>query len=111
MDELLKDLEELTLEIAEKLQELEFEDLLEFVDQREELLTQLREADNGQQPLAGYQDRIRRLLSHDDAILARMLELKNEASAGLAKIEQGKRQKNRYESAYAADSYFFDQRK
>jgi hypothetical protein len=111
MDKWVAELEELTSGIAARLLEADYEELAQFVDKRDLIIGQLQSQVELGASLAGYKPRLQAILAHDQAIMARMFELKNEAADGLAKLDQGKRQKNAYETAYAPDSYFFDKKK
>lgn len=102
----LKYLQEYTEQLAQQLYKVEYEQLEELVDLREEVLNGIQDGELTEED----RSRIQVLLSFDGPILSRMVELKDEASMALLKINQSRSQKNAYEQTSLQGSYFIDKR-
>ncbi|MGK9252690.1 MULTISPECIES: hypothetical protein [Paenibacillus] len=102
----LKYLQEYTEQLAQQLYKVEYEQLEELVDLREEVLNGIQDGELTEKD----RSRIQVLLSFDGQILSRMVELKEEASMALLKINQSRFQKNAYEQTSVQGSYFIDKR-
>lgn len=111
MDELITELERLTAGMADSLDQADDQAFSAFVDERQAIIDQLQEQALPPQQAAKYRERVMRLLEHDDHIISRMQQLKDEASEQLAKLKQGREQRQVYEAAYTPDSIFFDRKK
>ncbi|WP_248929447.1 hypothetical protein [Paenibacillus hamazuiensis] len=111
MDELVKELEELTLAFVAKLETAAEEEIVQFVEAREAIVSRMKQSEYSSEELEKLGQRIQSVLSYDDSIKARMMTLKSEASAGLMKFDQARMQKNAYEANYAWESAFVDKRK
>lgn len=104
--EYLDRLYDLTLEVINRLDVINYEDMASFVDQREFLVNnmkadciKLNETDKV---------KVEQLLKYDQMLNNKMLLLKNEAASWLNKRETIRVQKDAYSSNYAPDSLFFD---
>lgn len=88
---------------------MEYEQLASFVEDRQLIIDELQSMNqryNDQQKLV-----IQGILQHDEAIVRRMQQLRDEAKIGIDKIERARVHNNAYEQPYAQESYFFDKKK
>ncbi|CAN7153508.1 flagellar protein FliT [Paenibacillus sp. LjRoot153] len=109
MDKLLQSLKRITQGIIVELDQKDYEQLGSFVEERQIIIDQLQSMNqsfNDQQKLV-----IKDILQHDDVIVRRMQQLKDEAKSGIDKIERARVHNNAYEQPYAQESYFFDKKK
>jgi hypothetical protein len=104
-------LEELTRDILEKLTRVNYEELADFVEQREKLTAELIESFRQSPPVAEEQLKLRSLLAYDQQLCGRMDVLKLEASHWLLNRNQAKMQRSAYETGYTPDSFLMDRRK
>ncbi|WNQ11607.1 flagellar protein FliT [Paenibacillus aurantius] len=111
MDKHILELDRLTDAIMANLASCEYEELEAFVHRRGELISLLLQKNYSADQLTLYHPIIAGILEKDTAIRERMSRLKQEAEQGMAKLTSARMQKNAYESAYASDSVFFNQRK
>lgn len=113
MDKLIIELEELTQRGLLELDSMEYEQVIVFMEQRTLIVDELQ----GQIPSIRdrilYRGRIQAILSHDQAFLLRMNELKQEATLQLTKLDKSRIQRNAYDmdSAYDVVSVLFDKKK
>ncbi|GGF91369.1 flagellar protein FliT [Paenibacillus abyssi] len=116
MDKLIASLIAMTREAANHANELDDAQLAQFVEEREQLVKQLKQLtvhlpEDAPERLR-YREDMKQLGEWDAIIAGRMLALKDEAVDQMGKINVVRKQKNAYDSGYAAaDSYYFDQRK
>lgn len=109
MDKLLQTLQRITHEIIIELDQMEYEQLASFVEDRQLIIDELQSMNQrytDQQKLV-----IQVILQHDEAIVRRMQQLRDEAKIGIDKIERARVHNNAYEQPYAQESYFFDKKK
>ncbi|NDI36511.1 flagellar protein FliT [Chengkuizengella sediminis] len=111
MDKLIPQLEELTKQTFEQLNSMSYEQLEQFVQNREKIINQIKNIKITDEHKQKYQQMIQNITKYDKQILEKMKKLKNEASQELHKIQSGKKQKTAYQNAYTADSVFFDRKK
>lgn len=107
----LDDLLESASRLMDRLGEAEFEELVAFVEQREQFVDQLRANPLSEEERRQLADDVHKLLSFDEAIVDRMLALKDEAASGLVRLKGARTQKTAYDQVYSPDSLFFDKRK
>ena len=110
MHNLLLQLKQLTVEMMDKLDRATAEDFVQFVEKREIYIQKVREMEPEQADREKYAQLVKEILQYDQPIMARMNELKQEASAELIKIGQSRVQKQAYNMNYAAESAFIDRR-
>lgn len=111
MDNLIQELEKLCVAIMSRIEEVPYEDLLEYTEKRQPVLDEIamRISEN---PLTPVQKQcIQNILQYDLEIKSRMLDYKLEASNWLRQRDAVKAQRNAYESSYSFDSLIMDQRK
>lgn len=118
MDKALLRLKELSAKIAPRLAEATMDEILDFIQEREELIDQLKDSYspdlNADDRKAGdhpYRSLVEEIGRYDEPIMARMMELKQEAIEGLARFDQSRMQRNAYEAAYSTESAFIDRRR
>lgn len=111
MDNLVLKLKHLTDKLVETLNKASYEEIEEFVQQREEIMTQLQTQKFTSSELDKNRETMKQILQHDQIILARMTVLKEEASQSINKISSGKIQKNAYDKSYSIDGVYFDKKK
>lgn len=110
MDKLIEQLEIWTEHLLANLDSLGYEELLDHISQRQTIVDQLEAAAVPKHDLQRYHDRIGRLMEHDDTIIQYLQGLKKEASDGLLRLNTGRKQKSSYDTDFAVDGIFFDQR-
>ncbi|MDF2667948.1 MAG: hypothetical protein K0R67_254 [Paenibacillus sp.] len=113
----LNELEKLTLNTLENLQEMTDEQLLFFVEERGRILESIKQTGsddpNGEQK--GFdqntRNRIQQLLQYDGMIQMRMQAMLTEYGLTFSKVQAAKKQKTAYDLEYTPDSLFFDKKK
>lgn len=111
MDELIRELDQLTQEMLDRLPDAVYEELEDFVEERQILVDSIAEKVAICPASAAQMREIERILGHDAALLARMNALRLEAQDFLQKRSQAKIQRSAYESAYTPDSFLMDRKK
>lgn len=111
MDELIQRLNELTLDITERLEAATYEELEAFVEDRQELVDSIAVQSAICRATPAQKQEIHRILDQDNIILDRMNALRVEAQDWLQKRNQAKVQRNAYEAAYTPESFLMDRRK
>lgn len=110
MDKLISDLEELTQGILPRLQYASYEEMSNFVEERQPIIDQLKESIDTQTLSSSLRERLNAVLQLDTVLLGRMQALKEEAANWLLQRGQAKAQRSVYETSYAADSILMDRR-
>lgn len=111
MDELIHSLDMLTREMMDGLQEVTYEELEDFVEERQKLVDSITQEVEICPATPAQKQEINRILSHDNELLDRMNALRQEAQNFLTKRGQAKVQRNAYETAYTPDSFLMDRKK
>ncbi|WP_313639234.1 flagellar protein FliT [Paenibacillus sp.] len=111
MDELILSLDQLTRGIVDHLQEISYEELEFFVEDRQEIVDSIAEQAEICKSTPAQKQEINRILEYDNVILDRMNALRLEAQDWLQKRNQAKVQRSAYEAAYTPDSFLMDRRK
>lgn len=111
MVELLRNLKQLSLGMMQKLDQATMEDFLEFIQKREEVIEKLKQEKVKQTEMTALALLAEEISQYDLPIIARMNELKQEASYGLAKFDRSRMQRRAYESHYTWESAFIDTKK
>ncbi|PZE19281.1 flagellar protein FliT [Paenibacillus xerothermodurans] len=111
LDDLVAQLESMTAALTVHLSTASADDLAGFVQQRDELIHSINAANSSPGERALLKPRVDKILRWDELIIARMAQLKEEAQAGMNKMNQGRVQRGAYEAAYTPDSVFFDRKK
>lgn len=111
MDELIAQLKQITEEVTAKIDEVTFEELEQFVAERDKMITSLQAMSLQAEATAEHRQTVQSILQQDTIIMARIQALKDEASQSIHKIAQGKSQRDVYESPYSMDAIYFDKKK
>lgn len=111
MDDWIRQLEQLTLRFIERLDQATHEEVEKFIQEREQIIGQLQTSGISQEDSLKYRERVQMLLSYDPKILAKMNTLMQEASTGINKIRQSRKQNALYQATYTPDSIYFDKKK
>lgn len=111
MDNLIATLKTLTLDFVERVNGATFEEVEDFVKERERIVQQIRLALEGQKNAKLYREPIADILRHDPVIQARMEELREEARQHLEKSSKARRQKAAYDPHWTPDAVLFDKKK
>lgn len=111
MDKWVEELQDMTIQMVEGLEEATYEDLERFVEKRGALIDRLSEFKASQSVKEQYAESVKRLLQYDAIILNRMSQLKEEADSSIVKINNANTQRSAYDAVYSSDSLFFDRRK
>ncbi|MEO3947298.1 flagellar protein FliT [Gorillibacterium sp. CAU 1737] len=111
MDELLDQLVRLTEGTLSRMGELTVEELEEWVDAREGLVSEIL-----LQPPESFHSEERRRTAQLELrlsakLISRMEELRNEASQHLNKVGTARTQRSAYDVAYTPESFYFDKKK
>ncbi|WP_338707157.1 MULTISPECIES: hypothetical protein [Paenibacillus] len=107
MDDLIKELEQLTQDIMLQIDEVSSDELELFVDKRQNIIDSILKQDQREASIS-QQARLKRIMDNDQTILMRMNSLKIEAKDWLIQRKHAKVQKNAYETSYAVDSIIVD---
>jgi len=108
VEQYVDQLDSLTTTLVQKIENVSYEELALFSDQREQLILSIQ--GTGEILNGILRQRLQKLSSFDSIILSRMNDFKYEASEWLSKQGAIKEQKNAYNSNYIANSMFFDQK-
>lgn len=113
MDKLVTELELLTQEAMAIMASIDPDSLSVFMERRGVIMEALIAATERATPQdkEQYKGRIRAVVSLDPIIRQKLQLFRDQASAQLSKIDQGKTQRNAYDSQFDNESYFFDRKK
>lgn len=111
MDNLIASLKTLTLDFLERVSAAEYEEVEDFVKERERIVQQIRSALEGQSHVEKYKKPIEDILQYDPIIEARMIQLRGEAQEHLMNSSKAKRQKSAYDPSLAPEAVLFDRKK
>ncbi len=105
MDNVIQELQQLTQQVVDEIDSITFEELVEFVERREQMVSRISTLIRDGH--AQHKQDILNLLQYDTLIMDKMRQLKDEANIALLKAERARVQKTGYEAAYTPDSIFF----
>ncbi|NOU95094.1 hypothetical protein GC093_17960 [Paenibacillus sp. LMG 31456] len=111
MFKVFEQLENAAIEMVQNIENVTFESLVEFVEERDLLVDQLRQANLQGDEKDRYSAISKRILQHDAVILAKMQAYQDEAASHTNKFSTSKKQKSAYEAAYTFDGVYMDRRK
>lgn len=109
MDELITEIEEHTSVMMERIMVSSYEELVDFVQQRGQYISQITNFSADQLTME-QRARLQNVLKHDGAILYRMSFYKDEAANWLKNRSDAKVHRNAYEAKYTPDSILMDRR-
>ncbi|AIW41952.1 hypothetical protein MHB54_15735 [Paenibacillus sp. FSL M7-0802] len=104
----IQELESSVLEIVDKIDQVQYEELVAFTDKRERLIENIMKFKNVL--TQEEKEKLRELGKFDAGILKKMNRLKVEASQWLLKQGTIQEQKSAYNASYTPDSLFFDRK-
>ncbi|WP_157279839.1 hypothetical protein [Paenibacillus swuensis] len=107
----MEQLETMTMALVHQIEHSTEEDIVAFVQQREEHIDLLKNGTVNQAQLQEMRDQLSKLLAYDEIILGRMNEFKISAELGMHKTSTARKQKSAYESTILYDSLLFDTKK
>ncbi|WP_010278693.1 flagellar protein FliT [Paenibacillus senegalensis] len=111
MDNLISSLKTLTLDFVERVPTADFEEVEDFVKERERIVQQIRKALEGHKSAEMYREPIADILRYDPVIQARMEELREEARQHLERSSKAKKQRAAYDPSWTPDAVLFDKKK
>ncbi|MCM3786004.1 hypothetical protein M3231_23890 [Neobacillus mesonae] len=111
MKQLINELERLTSEFLIRINEVSYEEVENFVEGRQKFVDSILAEAVQDRMDAEDEQRLKVLLSKDEIIVNKMVELKQEAQDWLQQRNRIKAQRNAYENPYSADSLLLDRRK
>lgn len=110
MHSLVHSLQAITENMVAQLNDVTEEQIIFFIDQREQLVQQLQQLDITEADQQQYGSIVRGVLQHDNVITAKLEELRSGASDGIQKVNVARAQNSAYSSPNIQDSYYFDKK-
>ncbi|MBD7968935.1 hypothetical protein [Paenibacillus gallinarum] len=111
MDNLIEELELITLNFISHIKEIDYEKSMVFVERRYTIIDSILAQLEHNKLTEINKKRLSLLLSYDEEILKKLENLKNEAWDWLQQRNKIKAQRSAYENPYSADSLLMDRRK
>jgi hypothetical protein len=111
MHESIAALQKLMRQWAERLDQMEYEEMQQFQTKRNRLMADIQQTEFSEQDIAKHREAVKEILSYDEAILAKMTQLKEEAGKELVKLNAAKQRKLVYEGYGEYSGAFFDKKK
>ncbi|MDF2958961.1 MAG: hypothetical protein K0S39_696 [Paenibacillus sp.] len=109
-EEILFQVEVLTNSMVQGLESASYNDLVQFVDERDRLINELQEEPVSFNP-DEYRARVLYILEQDKLLGAKMLTFKQEAQKSIEKFQRAEKYKQAYDKEYTMDSIFFNKTK
>lgn len=111
MDSVILELEQISIEMADKIDQATWVELESFTEAREKLIQTLQS--NHPEPSFWFRNReaIGRISALDPIILKRMEELHHEAQDGIRRISGAHKQRGAYEAGFGETSILYDRKK
>jgi hypothetical protein len=111
MHSLVQSLQAITENMVAQLDYVTEEQIIFFIDQREQLVQQLQQIDITESERQQYGSIVQGVLQHDNIITSKLEELRAGVSDNIQKVNVARVQNTAYSSASLPDSYYFDKRK
>lgn len=111
MYSLIQSLKDITEHMLEQLDQFTEEQIVFFIDQREQIVQQLQKLDITEADRQQYGSIVQGVLQHDNVITTKLEELRSGASEGIQKVSVARVQNTAYSTPYTPDSYYFDKKK
>jgi uncharacterized protein YjfI (DUF2170 family) len=111
MHSLVHSLQVITESMVAQLDDVTEEQIIFFIDQREQLVQQLQQIDITEADKQEYGSIIQGVLQHDNVITSKLEELRSGASDDIQKVSVARVQSTAYSAPYVQDSYYFDKKK
>jgi hypothetical protein len=110
LEQVIGALEQLTRDFVEHLEGASVDEIGVFMSRRGKLIHDLSYFEIIPSESMRHYAAIQRILEFDQPILAKMFELRNEASQHLTKTSNAKKLKHGYEKDHGTTSYFYENR-
>lgn len=111
MYNLVHSLKEITEHMVAQLDYVTEEQIIFFIDQREQLVQQLQQNVITDAERREYGSIVQGVLEHDNVITNKLEELRSGASDDIQKVNVARVQNTAYSTPYIQDSYYFDKKK
>jgi uncharacterized protein YjfI (DUF2170 family) len=111
MHSLVHSLQVITESMVAQLDDVTEEQIIFFIDQREQIVQQLQKLDITEVDRQQYGSVVHGVLRHDKAIASKLEELRSGASDDIHKVSVARVQNTAYSAPYIQDSYYFDKKK
>jgi hypothetical protein len=111
MDELIRELDQLTRRFIASFPTLSPEEIDDFLQQRETIIAKMVSIELTPAQRQQYYASIQQLLKYDGVILSKFEQMRDKAREGIQKVSIARTQRNGYEAHYSLDSVFVDKRK
>lgn len=111
MHSLVHSLQAITENMVAQLDYVTEEQILFFIDQREQIVQQLQQIDITDAERQQYGSIVQGVLQHDNVITTKLEELRSGASEGIQKVSVARVQSTAYSAPNIPDSYYFDKKK
>ncbi|SDW83681.1 hypothetical protein [Paenibacillus sp. PDC88] len=108
LSSLINELERNVNELLSVVNHANYEQIVELVDKKEEIVSNLLEYK--EELSLDTKEKIKALMIQDSLVISRMQSLKDEATEWLLKRESIKEQRSAYNMNYTPDSFFFDKK-
>lgn len=105
------ELEQLTFSVTTNLNQLDFEQMQQFVEDRQLIVDEMNIVGATSQLTHEQSGKLANILKNDVVISQRMESLKEEAGSWLLQRQAAKSQRGAYEASYTPDSILMDYRK
>ncbi|WP_240419864.1 hypothetical protein [Paenibacillus periandrae] len=110
VEEIMSRIESVTDQMIMDLGTASYIDLADFVDERDQWITELLELHDSLD-LAPFESRIMRILEQDKLLSAKMIDFKEEAQKTIQKFQAAEKYKQVYDKEYTLDSVYFNKKK
>ncbi len=111
MHNLVHSLQAITEHMVSQLDYVTEEQIIFFIDQREEIVLQLQQIEITDADRQEYGSIVQGVLQHDNVITTRLEELRSGVSEDIQKVSVARVQNTAYSTPYIQDSYYFDKKK
>ncbi len=111
MHSLVHSLQAITENMVAQLDYVTEEQIIFFIDQREQLVQQLQQIEITEADREKYGSIVQGVLKHDTVITNKLEELRSGASDDIQKVNVARVQNTAYSAPYIQDSYYFDKKK
>lgn len=115
MDQLIQRILQLSSEFAEQPERYEFEEIEQYMKERNELFLQFRRefAQQAQEPTTTQRALVKQVLELDAVCIARMRQVHERLGEEVDKFQAGKKSREAYDTpySYGQDSHFFDSKR
>lgn len=114
--QLIDHLKQLTSNIVSRLDEATYEDMMAFIDARDNIITQIQKLEQTEHItlspvlLSKYKNEINSILMHDTEIKTKLSAIQNETMEKITKSSAARKQRSAYDAAYSLDGVYFDKK-